>query len=53
MFWQNSGNVQISDVTTTKILIRFLIHQNKNNGTIFNDFFAFSAFTLLGGTKCI
>jgi len=36
MFWQSSGNVQISDVNDAKtaiILIKFLINQNEINGT--------------------
>jgi len=40
MFWQNSGNAQISDVSDVKTaltLIEFLIDQNKINRTIFND----------------
>ena len=34
MFWQNSGNVQISDVSDTWILFEFVVDQ-KMNGTIF------------------
>jgi len=37
MFLQKSGNAQISDVKTAKILLEFLIHQKIINGTIFND----------------
>jgi len=38
MFWQNSGNAQISDVSVVKtaiILLEFLIDQNTSDGTIF------------------
>jgi len=40
MSWQNSRNAQISDasdVKTAKILVEFLIDQNKISQTSFND----------------
>jgi len=29
MLWQNSGNAQINDIKTAKILLEFLTYQNK------------------------
>jgi len=41
MFWQKSGKAQISNVSgvkTAKILFEFLIHQQKINRIIVNDY---------------